>query len=231
MAKLTARFELEDRVSKKLLRIQKRFQTFEKQLKPFRKPVKISLEMDEKKLRNLTLSLRKVSVFSMRLDQGIYRDLKALKNQLNLIPDHLVISFQAKGLDVIKSNIDRLKQMGTSPIMLTFKLNDQLSAKMSSIKKSILQLINRTYYMRLNMVDQATAAIQRIKKTLKSLTMSKHEIRVSVQDNAKSKLKKRDQAESVVKEKTIKKSLRLLVLQLKRMNLNKVGSKTLPIKD
>jgi len=205
MAKLTARFELEDRVSKKLLRIQKRFQTFEKQLKPFRKPVKISLEMDEKKLRNLTLSLRKVSVFSMRLDQGIYRDLKSLKNQLNLIPNYLVISFQAKGLDVIKTSIDRLKQMGTSPIMLTFKLNDQLSAKMSSIKKSILQLINRTYYMRLNMVDQATAAIQRIKKTLKSLTMSKHEIRVSVQDNAKSKLKKRDQAESVVKEKTIKK--------------------------
>ncbi|WP_342489029.1 transglycosylase SLT domain-containing protein [Bacillus sp. FSL P4-0248] len=205
MAKLTARFELEDRVSKKLLRIQKRFQTFEKQLKPFRKPVKISLEMDEKKLRNLTLSLRKVSVFSMRLDQGIYRDLKALNNQLNMIPNHLVISFQAKGLNVIKSNIDRLKQMGTSPIMLTFKLNDQLSAKMSSIKKSILQLINRTYYMRLNMVDQATAAIQRIKKTLKSLTMSKHEIRVSVQDNAKSKLKKRDQAESVVKEKKVKK--------------------------
>ncbi|MEK5367069.1 transglycosylase SLT domain-containing protein [Bacillus sp. FSL R5-0654] len=205
MAKLTARFELEDRVSKKLLRIQKRFQTFEKQLKPFRKPVKISLEMDEKKLRNLTLSLRKVSVFSMRLDQGIYRDLKALNNQLNMIPNHLVISFQAKGLNVIKSNIDRLKQMGTSPIMLTFKLNDQLSGKISSIKKSILQLINRTYYMRLNMVDQATAAIQRIKKTLKSLTMSKHEIRVSVQDNAKSKLKKRDQAESVVKEKTIKK--------------------------
>ncbi|UYO34986.1 transglycosylase SLT domain-containing protein [Bacillus zhangzhouensis] len=205
MAKLTARFELEDRVSKKLLRIRKRFQTFEKQLKPFRKPVKISLEMDEKKLRNLTLLLRKVSVFSMRLDQGIYRDLKSLKNQLNLIPNHLVISFQAKGLDVIKTSIDRLKQVGTSPIMLTFKLNDQLSAKMSSIKKSILQLINRTYYMRLNMVDQATAAIQRIKKTLKSLTMSKHEIRVSVQDNAKSKLKKRDQAESVVKEKTIKK--------------------------
>ncbi|MCY7653185.1 transglycosylase SLT domain-containing protein [Bacillus safensis] len=205
MAKLTARFELEDRVSKKLLRIQKRFQTFKEQLKPFRKPVKISLEMDEKKLRNLTLSLRKVSVFSMRLDQGIYRDLKALNNQLNMIPNHLVISFQAKGLDVIKTSIDRLKQVGTSPIMLTFKLNDQLSAKMSSIKKSILQLINRTYYMRLNMVDQATAAIQRIKKTLKSLTMSKHEIRVSVQDNAKSKLKKRDQAESVVKEKTIKK--------------------------
>ncbi|MEV9500177.1 transglycosylase SLT domain-containing protein [Bacillus safensis] len=205
MAKLTARFELEDRVSKKLLRIQKRFQTFEKQLKPFRKPVKISLEMDEKKLRNLTLSLRKISAVSMTLDQGIYRDLKSLKNQLNMLPNHMVISIQAKGLDVIKSSIDRLKQVGTSPMMMTFKLNDQLSGKISSIKKSILQLINRTYYMRLNMVDQATAAIQRIKKTLKSLTMSKHEIRVSVQDNAKSKLKKRDQAESVVKEKKVKK--------------------------
>lgn len=205
MAKLTARFELEDRVSKKLLRIQKRFQTFEKQLKPFRKPVKISLEMDEKKLRNLTLSLRKISAVSMTLDQGIYRDLKLLKNHLNMLPNHMVISIQAKGLDVIKTSIDRLRQVGTSPMMMTFKLNDQLSGKISSIKKSILQLINRTYYMRLNMVDQATAAIQRIKKTLKSLTMSKHEIRVSVQDNAKSKLKKRDQAESVVKEKTIKK--------------------------
>ncbi|WP_376745183.1 transglycosylase SLT domain-containing protein [Bacillus pumilus] len=205
MAKLTARFELEDRVSKKLMRIQKRFQTFEKQLKPFRKPVKINLEIDEKKLRNFSLSLRKISVFSMRLDQGIYRDLKALNNQLNMLQNHLVISIQAKGLDVIKSSINRLKQAGTSPILLTFKLNDQLSGKMSSIKKSILQLMNRTYYMRLNMVDQATAAIQRIKKTLKSLTMSKHEIRVSVQDNAKSKLKKRDQAESVVKEQNIKK--------------------------
>ncbi|MCY7739067.1 MULTISPECIES: transglycosylase SLT domain-containing protein [Bacillus] len=205
MAKLTARFELEDRVSKKLLRIQKRFQTFEKQLKPFRKPVKISLEMDEKKLRNLTLSLRKISAVSMTLDQGIYRDLKSLKNQLNMLPNHMVISIQAKGLDVIKTSIDRLRQVGTSPMMMTFKLNDQLSGKISSIKKSILQLINRTYYMRLNMVDQATAAIQRIKKTLKSLTMSKHEIRVSVQDNAKSKLKKRDQAESVVKEKKVKK--------------------------
>ncbi|MCM3139303.1 transglycosylase SLT domain-containing protein [Bacillus safensis] len=205
MAKLTARFELEDRVSKKLLRIQKRFQTFEKQLKPFRKPVKISLEMDEKKLRNLTLSLRKISAVSMTLDQGIYRDLKSLKNQLNMLPNYMVISIQAKGLDVIKTSIDRLRQVGTSPMMMTFKLNDQLSGKISSIKKSILQLINRTYYMRLNMVDQATAAIQRIKKTLKSLTMSKHEIRVSVQDNAKSKLKKRDQAESVVKEKKVKK--------------------------
>ncbi|MDR4250385.1 transglycosylase [Bacillus pumilus] len=187
------------------MRIQKRFQTFEKQLKPFRKPVKINLEIDEKKLRNFSLSLRKISVFSMRLDQGIYRDLKALNNQLNMLQNHLVISIQAKGLDVIKSSINRLKQAGTSPILLTFKLNDQLSGKMSSIKKSILQLMNRTYYMRLNMVDQATAAIQRIKKTLKSLTMSKHEIRVSVQDNAKSKLKKRDQAESVVKEQNIKK--------------------------
>ncbi|WP_413545585.1 transglycosylase SLT domain-containing protein [Bacillus sp. A31] len=205
MAKLTARFELEDKVSKKLMRIQKRFQTFEKQLKPFRKPVKINLEIDEKKLRNFSLSLRKISVFSMRLDQGIYRDLKALNNQLNMLPNHLVISIQAKGLDVIKSSINRLKQAGTSPILLTFKLNDQLSGKMSSIKKSIYQLMNRTYYMRLNMVDQATAAIQRIKKTLKSLTMSKHEIRVSVQDNAKSKLKKRDQAESIVKEQNIKK--------------------------
>ncbi|MBR0618945.1 transglycosylase, partial [Bacillus pumilus] len=187
------------------MRIQKRFQTFEKQLKPFRKPVKINLEIDEKKLRNFSLSLRKISVFSMRLDQGIYRDLKALNNQLNMLPNHLVISIQAKGLDVIKSSINRLKQAGTSPILLTFKLNDQLSGKMSSIKKSIYQLMNRTYYMRLNMVDQATAAIQRIKKTLKSLTMSKHEIRVSVQDNAKSKLKKRDQAESIVKEQNIKK--------------------------
>lgn len=205
MAKLTARFELEDKVSKKLLRIQKRFQTFEKQLKPFRKPVKINLQIDDKKLRNFSLSLRKISVISMRLDQGIYRDLKALNNQLNMLPNHLVISIQAKGLDVIKSSINRLKQAGTSPIMLTFKLNDQFSGKMSSIKKSIFQLMNRTYYMRLNMVDQATAAIQRIKKTLKSLTMSKHEIRVSVQDNAKSKLKKRDQAESVVKEQNVKK--------------------------
>ncbi|OJT54797.1 transglycosylase [Bacillus altitudinis] len=187
------------------MRIQKRFQTFEKQLKPFRKPVKISLEMDEKKLRNLNLSMRRFSVLSMKLDQGIYRDLKSLTNQLNMIPKQMVISIQAKGLDVIKSSIDRLKQSQTSPILLTFKLNDQLSGKMSSIKKSILQLMNRTYYMRLNMVDQATAAIQRIKKTLKSLTMAKHEIRVSVQDNAKSKLKKRDQAESVVKEKKIKK--------------------------
>lgn len=141
----------------------------------------------------------------MKLDQGIYRDLKSLANQLNMIPKQMVISIQAKGLDVIKSSIDRLKQSGTSPILVTFKLNDQLSGKMSSIKKSILQLMNRTYYMRLNMVDQATTAIQRIKKTLKSLTMAKHEIRVSVQDNAKSKLKKRDQAESVVKEKKIKK--------------------------
>ncbi|MCM3149675.1 transglycosylase SLT domain-containing protein [Bacillus pumilus] len=205
MAKLTARFELEDKVSKKLLRIQKRFQTFEKQLKPFRKPVKINLDIDDKKIRNFSLSLRKMSVISMRLDQGIYSDLKALNNQLNMFPNQLVISIQAKGLDVIKSSINRLKQAGTSPIMLTFKLNDQLSGKMSSIKKSIFQLMNRTYYMRLNMVDQATAAIQRIKKTLKSLTMSKHEIRVSVQDNAKSKLKKRDQAESVVKEQNIKK--------------------------
>ncbi|MGM0966250.1 MAG: transglycosylase SLT domain-containing protein [Bacillota bacterium] len=205
MAKLTARFELEDKVSKKLLRIQKRFQTFEKQLKPFRKPVKINLDIDDKKLKNFSLSLRKISVISMRLDQGIFRDLKALNNQLNMLPNHLVLSIQAKGLNVIKSSINRLKQAGTSPIMLTFKLNDQLSDKMSSIKKSIFQLMNRTYYMRLNMVDQATAAIQRIKKTLKSLTMSKHEIRVSVQDNAKSKLKKRDQAESVVKEQNIKK--------------------------
>ncbi|MGG5179344.1 transglycosylase SLT domain-containing protein [Bacillus sp. MM09(2025)] len=205
MAKLTARFELEDKVSKKLLRIQKRFQTFEKQLKPFRKPVKINLDLDDKKLKNFSLSLRKMSVISMRLDQGIFRDLKALNNQLNMLPNHLVISIQAKGLDVMKSSINRLKQAGTSPIMLTFKLNDQLSGKMSEVKKSIYQLMNRTYYMRLNMVDQATAAIQRIKKTLKSLTMSKHEIRVSVQDNAKSKLKKRDQAESVVKEQNIKK--------------------------
>lgn len=162
--------------------------------------------MDEKKLRNLNLSMRRFSVLSMKLDQGIYRDLKSLTNQLNMIPKQMVISIQAKGLDVIKSSIDRLKQSQASPILLTFKLNDQLSGKMSSIKKSILQLMNRTYYMRLNMVDQATAAIQRIKKTLKSLTMAKHEIRVSVQDNAKSKLKKRDQAESVVKEKKIKKT-------------------------
>ena len=70
----------------------------------------------------------------MKLDQGIYRDLKSLTNQLNMIPKQMVISIQAKGLDVIKSSIDRLKQSQASPILLTFKLNDQLSGKMSSIK-------------------------------------------------------------------------------------------------
>ncbi|PCK20326.1 transglycosylase [Bacillus pumilus] len=223
MAKLTARFELEDRVSKKLLRIQKRFRTFEQQLKPFRKPIKISLEMDEKKLRNFNLSMRKISVLTITLDQGIYHDLKSLTNQLNRLPNHMVISIQAKGLDFIRSSIDRLKKAGTSPLLLTFKLNDQLSGKISSIKKSILQLINRTYYMRLNMIDQATTAIQRIKKTLKSLTMSKHEIRVSVQDNAKSKLKKRDQAESVVKEQNIKKEPEAVTPSVKTIDNKQSG--------
>ncbi|MFP3590082.1 hypothetical protein SCB29_41715, partial [Paraburkholderia sp. SIMBA_055] len=66
--------------------------------------------MDEKKLRNFNVSMRKFSVLSISLDQGIYRDLKSLTNQLNNIPNHLVISIQAKGLDFIKSSMDRLKK-------------------------------------------------------------------------------------------------------------------------
>ncbi|OLP64063.1 hypothetical protein BACPU_28100 [Bacillus pumilus] len=161
--------------------------------------------MNEQKLRNFNLSIRKLSVLTMKLDQGIYRELKSISNQLNLISSEWTISIQAKGLESITSSVERLKKTLLSPMALTFHINDQLSEKITTIKKSILQLMNRTYYLRLNMIDQATAAIQRIKKTLRSLTMAKHEIRVSVQDNAKSKLKKRDKAESVVKEQGIKK--------------------------
>ncbi|WP_250620899.1 hypothetical protein [Bacillus subtilis] len=127
MAKLTARFELEDKVSRKLLRIQKRFQTFEKQLKPFRKPVKINLDIDDKKLKNFSLSLRKISMISMRLDQGIFRDLKTLNNQLNMLPNHLVISLLFWALPTTYSRKESL----SSAVRFQIKRGDHCDGRRS----------------------------------------------------------------------------------------------------
>ena len=55
---------------------------------------------------------------------------------------------------------------------------------------------------------------------------------MSVQDNAKSKLKKRDQAESVVKEQNIKKEPEAVTsVSENEKILNRAGSRTLPIRD
>uniref|UniRef100_UPI001C92D4FE hypothetical protein n=1 Tax=Bacillus pumilus TaxID=1408 RepID=UPI001C92D4FE len=80
MGKVSGGFELEEKVWKKVVGIEKGFERFEKEVKGFRKGIKIKVDIDEKKLKRFSLSVGKICVICMRVDEGIFRDVKGLNN-------------------------------------------------------------------------------------------------------------------------------------------------------
>uniref|UniRef100_UPI001C92CEB7 hypothetical protein n=1 Tax=Bacillus pumilus TaxID=1408 RepID=UPI001C92CEB7 len=62
----------------------------------------------------------------MRVDEGMFGDVKGLKNELNMLGNDLVIWIEGKGVDVIKWRINGLKEGGRRGIMVKFKVKDEL---------------------------------------------------------------------------------------------------------
>ncbi|ATX83814.1 hypothetical protein CU084_07000 [Bacillus velezensis] len=99
MAKLTARFDLEDKVSKKLKRIHKGFKEVEKKAKTINRQIKISIRAEDQafyKLRKINdyiiLKFAKSLQIKVAIDDQATGRLEALEKKMKLLPKKMNIS-------------------------------------------------------------------------------------------------------------------------------------------
>ncbi|MED2943433.1 transglycosylase SLT domain-containing protein [Bacillus swezeyi] len=196
MAKLTARFELEDRVSKKLRRIQKGFKDLEKRRKKFERPltIKVNSKKAENLLKKFHLSLQKnlqswqlqISAVDMA-SQTIQRISDQLKTKL---PDNY--QFSVTVTDQATAGIEKIRNMlsklSSADYSITAAIQDGVTPAVQKIAGYMKGVFERGYTATLNVIDKVTKTASRISSYIDSHLAKEFEATLTVNDLATGKI-------------------------------------------
>ncbi|XBO87048.1 hypothetical protein AAGG52_08290 [Bacillus licheniformis] len=196
MAKLTARFELEDRVSKKLRRIQKGFKDLEKRRKKLSRPfaMKIKTKSAEKTLKKLNVFL-KANLKSWQLEISAVdkagKTIDNISNQLKQkLPDNyqfsIVINDQATpGIQKIRSI---MSDLSSAEYFLTAAVNDRVTPAVQKISGYMKGALQKGYSATLYVIDKITQTASRISSYLKNHIAREYQATLTINDQATAKL-------------------------------------------
>ncbi len=196
MAKLTARFELEDRVSKKLRRIQKGFKDLEKRRKKLSRPfaMKIKTKTAEKTLKKLNVFL-KANLKSWQLEISAVdkagKTIDNISNQLKQkLPDNyqfsIVINDQATpGIQKIRSI---MSELSSAEYFLTAAVNDRVTPAVQKISGYMKGALQKGYSATLYVIDKITQTASRISSYLKNHLAREYQATLTINDQATGKL-------------------------------------------
>ncbi|WP_420954295.1 transglycosylase SLT domain-containing protein [Bacillus haynesii] len=196
MAKLTARFELEDRVSKKLRRIQKGFKDLEKRQKKLSRPftMQIKTKTAEKTLKKLNVFL-KANLKSWQLEISAVdkagRTIDNISNQLKQkLPDNyqfsIVINDQATpGIQKIRSI---MSDLASAEYFLTAAVNDRVTPAVQKISGYMKGALQKGYSATLYVIDKITQTASRISSYLKNHLAREYQATLTINDQATAKL-------------------------------------------
>ncbi|MCI4135756.1 transglycosylase SLT domain-containing protein [Bacillus vallismortis] len=170
---MTARFELEDKVSKKLKRIHKGFQMLEKKVKTINRQIKISIKAEDQafyRLRKINdyivLKFAKSLEVKVVLDDQATAGLDVIEQKLKRLPKerNITVSLIDHATDAYK----KLKKMlSGNQFSVDLFVNDQVTPATKRILGYLQKNLKKGYSVKLKVIDEITKTVNRITALLR----------------------------------------------------------------
>ncbi|MGD1414213.1 transglycosylase SLT domain-containing protein [Bacillus stercoris] len=209
MAKLTARFDLEDKVSKKLKRIHKGFQEVEKKVKTINRQIKISIRAEDQafyRLRKINdyiiLKFAKSLEIKVVLDDQVTPKLEAIERKLKRLPKETKLTVSL--VDRTAAAYKKIKKM-LSNQKLSFLLipDDKVTSTVKRIIGYIKKNLKNGYTVKLKVIDEITKTVNRLTALLRKFEKTYY-VKVVVKTKISDKINKKESP--INKEKSKKES-------------------------
>ncbi|WP_144530904.1 transglycosylase SLT domain-containing protein [Bacillus subtilis] len=197
MAKLTARFDLEDKVSKKLKRIHKGFQEVEKKVKTINRQIKISIRAEDQafyRLRKINdyiiLKFAKSLEIKVVLDDQVTSKLDAIERKLKRLPKETKLTVSL--VDRTAAAYKKIKKM-LSNQKLSFLLipDDKVTSTVKRIIGYIKKNLKNGYTVKLKVIDEITKTVNRLTALLRKFEKTYY-VKVVVKTKISDKLNKKE---------------------------------------
>ncbi|WP_420976313.1 transglycosylase SLT domain-containing protein [Bacillus vallismortis] len=170
---MTARFDLEDKVSKKLKRIHKGFQMVEKKVKTINRQIKISIKAEDQafyRLRKINdyivLKFAKSLEVKVVLDDQATAGLDVIEQKLKRLPKerNITVSLIDHATDAYK----KLKKMlSGNQFSVDLFVNDQVTPATKRILGYLQKNLKKGYSVKLKVIDEITKTVNRITALLR----------------------------------------------------------------
>ncbi|MCY8847401.1 transglycosylase SLT domain-containing protein [Bacillus inaquosorum] len=209
MAKLTARFDLEDKVSKKLKRIHKGFQEVEKKVKTINRQIKISIRAEDQafyRLRKINdyiiLKFAKSLEIKVVLDDQATVKLEAIEQKLKRLPKETKLTVSL--VDRTRAAYKKIKKM-LSNQKLSFLLipDDKVTSTVKKIIGYIKKNLKNGYTVKLKVIDEINKTVNRLTSLLRKFEKTYY-VKVVIKTKVSDKINKKESP--INKEKTKKES-------------------------
>ncbi|OIS67247.1 lytic transglycosylase [Bacillus subtilis] len=209
MAKLTARFDLEDKVSKKLKRIHKGFQEVEKKVKTINRQIKISIRAEDQafyRLRKINdyiiLKFAKSLEIKVVLDDQVTPKLEAIERKLKRLPKETKLTVSL--VDRTAAAYKKIKKM-LSNQKLSFLLipDDKVTSTVKKIIGYMKKNLKNGYTVKLKVIDEITKTVNRLTALLRKFEKTYY-VKVVVKTKVSDKINKKESP--INKEKSKKES-------------------------
>ncbi|WP_049628318.1 transglycosylase SLT domain-containing protein [Bacillus sp. JFL15] len=194
MAKLTARFDLEDKVSKKLKRIHKGFKEVEKKAKTINRQIKISIRAEDQafyKLRKINdyiiLKFAKSLQIKVAVDDQATGTLEALEKKMRLLPKKMNISVSlTEHVTPVYKKLKKMLSNHAFSFLLT--ADDQITLKVKKIIGYIKRNLKKGYTVKLKVIDEITKTVNRLTSVLRQFEKTYY-VKLEVKDKVTDKVK------------------------------------------
>ncbi|MCY8740256.1 transglycosylase SLT domain-containing protein [Bacillus haynesii] len=194
MAKLTARFELEDRVSKKLRRIQKGFTILEKRAERLSRQIKINIKTEDqaffrlKKLNNYLMRkfIHSVNI-GVNIDDQASAQLIEIQRRLKRIPPETTVKLNLA--DNVSQKLTKIKRMlSKREYSFSISAEDRVTLTVKKIIGYLKNNLKKGYSVQLYVLDKVTKTASRIASLLKKLEKT-YIVTIDLNDKATNKIK------------------------------------------
>ncbi|MBT2634972.1 phage portal protein, partial [Bacillus sp. ISL-26] len=195
MAKLTARFEMEDRVTKKIRKIQNGFRALEKYRKMSKRKSEIDIRKESKfVLRTVDRIQRSMKrklgaqIISITAEDGASAVIQKVQVQLAGLPASLTIKIGAK--DNATAAFERLRDLaaGFKGFTVTLSAADQVTPAIQRIQHYMQSALKSGYSVTIRVIDHVMKTVGRISAGIDTLTGKNNSIQLSLNEKVTAQL-------------------------------------------
>ncbi|MCY8317005.1 phage portal protein, partial [Bacillus vallismortis] len=195
MAKLTARFEMEDRVSKKLRKIQNGFRALEKYRKVTQRNRAIDIRKESKSvlrtIDRIQKSLKKklgAQLISISAEDNASTVIQKVQTQLQGLPASVSIKIGAT--DRATAKFERLRELvaGFKGFTIMLSAEDQISPAVQKIQRYMQNALQSGYSVTIRVIDHVMKTVGRISAGIDALTGKDNKLELAINDKVSGKL-------------------------------------------
>ncbi|MCY8301500.1 phage portal protein, partial [Bacillus spizizenii] len=195
MAKLTARFDMEDRVSKKLRKIQNGFRALEKYRKMVQRKSAIDIRKDSKTILRtidrIQKSLKKKlgsQMISISAEDNASAVIQQVQTQLQGLPASVSINIGAS--DQATERFERLRELvaGFKGFTIVLSAEDQVSPAVQKIQRYMETALKNGYSVTIRVIDHVMKTVGRISAGIDALTGKDNKLELAINDKVSDKL-------------------------------------------